>query len=421
MSSRWIVPVVAFALVAPGGRASATDVAELGAACGWLDAAVAASPGRDDAFGMFMRAMRPKCQGALEGIARGDGSVTDDTVTALVKELSELRSALVDAPAPPPVAAPVAPSPPASDPVAPSLDLVTPVTPVTAVSPPAATPLRPDVPPSPRPDTPHQRGAVSGTWFQPPRVVLDRHVKRTLDLFQEGRSVQGELYEEVWYDAPASWVETSCGGNATFRMVTTARVSGDASHGEVELRRDIPRVLACTCPSRCRVEQRRRGLSLALSPSGMQLSDDAGVFVREGAPAVSGVGVASGAAGDSFSGEWETATFERRGARIVLHLVLREEGGRVAGTLTASSDQDLPLRSWSDRFCDGSARFAHVDAFDVAGERSGRELTLAVKGGRVVTCTCPPKCLTPKRRRLTLTLTPDGRSLTSDEATFERR
>ncbi|TNF24248.1 MAG: hypothetical protein EP329_25390 [Deltaproteobacteria bacterium] len=423
MSSRWIASALALLLVTGGGRAMATDVAELGAACGWLDAAVAASPERDDAFGMFMRAMRPKCQGTLEGIGRGDGSVTDETITALVKELNDLRSAIVDAPMPTPATTPDAPVvAPSGDPVA----VPPPVTDPAVVTPPAADPVGSVAPPGDTPrreqfDTAHVRGAVSGTWFQAPRVVLDRHVKRTLDLFQEGRTVQGELYEEVWYDAPASWVDTSCGGNGTFRMVTTARVAGDVVRGEVELRRDIPRVLACTCPSRCRVEQRRRGLSLMLSPSGMQLSDDTGVFVREGAPPVGAAGGALGAAGDSFAGEWETPTFERRGERLVLHLLLREDGRRVEGTLTVSSDQALPLNSWADRFCGGADRFSHVDAFEVAGERSGSGLTLSVKKGRVMTCTCPSKCLTPKRRRMTLTLTPDGRSLTGDEATFERR
>jgi len=403
-TARSVALIAALATFTAGGTAGATDVAELGAACGWLDAAVAANPDRDDAFGMFMRAMRPKCQGTLEGIARGDGSVTDETITAVVKELNDLRAALSDTPAPPT---------PTPDPVPP------PVEPPSDVA--VVVPVPVDTPPRPTIDTPGPKGAVSGTWFQAPRVVLDRHVKRTLDLFQDGATVQGELYEEIWHDAPASWVETSCGGNATFRMVTTARVSGEASRGEVDLRRDVPRVLACTCPSRCRVEQRRRGLSLTLSPSGMQLSDDTGVFVREGAPPPSPGEGGVGAAGDSFAGEWETGAFDRRGAKLVLHLALTEEDGRVTGTLTARSDQDLPLRSWSDRFCDGADRFAHVDAFDVSGDRSGRELTLSVKGGRVVTCTCPSKCLTPKRRRMTLTLTPDGRSLTSDEATFERR
>ena len=393
--------LIAIAIVV-GGPARAGDVASLESACAWLEAAVVTDPGRDDAFGMFMRAMRPKCQGALEGLGRSDGSVSDATVSGLVKELGELREALGEAAAPAPdVAAPV-PAPGVTDP------------------PPATLPpIETDTVVRPPPDTPGaaSRGAMSGTWFQAPRVVLDRHVKRTLDLYQREGEVQGELYEEIWHDAPAAWVDTSCGGNATFRMVTTARVSGEARGGEVDLRRDVPRILACTCPSRCRVEQRRRGLSLALSPSGMQLSDETGVFVREGAPPVS----VGGVDGAGFGGEWETAAFERRGERVVLHLALREDGAAVSGTLTVRSDQALPLKSWSDRFCDGADRFVHVDAFEVSGERRGRDLTVAVKGGRVVTCTCPSKCLTPKRRRLTLTLTPDARSLTSDEATFERR
>ncbi len=387
------------------GPARAGDVASLASACAWLEAAVVTDPGRDDAFGMFMRAMRPKCQGALEGLARRDGSVSDATVSGLVTEIGELREALGEvAPAAPDVAVP-APTPAVAEP---------------ADASPAPNETDTVVRPSPDTRPAGPRGAVSGTWFQAPRVVLDRHVKRTLDLYQrEEGQVEGELYEEVWHDAPASWVDTSCGGNATFRMVTTARIAGEARGDRVDLRRDVPRVLACTCPSRCRVEQRRRGLSLALSPSGMQLSDETGVFVREGAPPAPAAGVDGGGAG--FGGEWETGAFERRGERVVLHLALSEDGGAVSGTLTVRSDQELPLKSWSDRFCDGADRFLHVDAFDVSGERRGRELALAVKGGRVVACTCPSKCLTPRRRRLTLTLTPDARSLTSDEATFERR
>ena len=405
------------ALALGGGPAVAAEAGprgQLEVACGWLERAVAADPGRDDAFGMFMRSMRPKCQGMLEGLGRGDGSVAEDTVVAVARELDELRAALGEPEgggSGPPVEEGRTPADAEAAKVAP------PVVGGQGADHKGGT----DTSGSAQRDTvPAEagRGGVSGTWFQAPRKVLDREVKRTLNLFQRGRVVEGELYEEVSHPAPSAWVEGSCGGNTTFRMVTTARVTGEVKGTEVDLRRDVPRVLACTCASRCLVEQRRRGLELAVSPSGMQLTDDLGVFVREGAPQV----VAASAGALSFTGEWETAPFLQRGERVVLHLGLSEgEGGKVRGVLTVLTDQPLPLKSWSERFCAGADRFARVEAFDVEGARRGGSVTLATKAGRVVTCTCPSKCFAPKRRGLTLALTPDGRSLDSDDGLFERR
>ena len=69
--------LVCAAVLAPLAPASAAskDEDQLVEGCDWLERAIAREPERDDAFGMFMRGMRPKCQAMLEGLARKDNSV----------------------------------------------------------------------------------------------------------------------------------------------------------------------------------------------------------------------------------------------------------------------------------------------------------------------------------------------------------
>ncbi|MCA9518755.1 MAG: hypothetical protein KC635_27660, partial [Myxococcales bacterium] len=263
---------------------------------------------------------------------------------------------------------------------------------------------------------------VTGTWIQEPRKVLDRNEKRTLNIYQKGDTVEGEIFEETWMEAPSDWVYKSCGGNTTFRMVTSARVSGKREGREVHLRRDVPRVLACTCPSRCAAEQRRRGLDLVLSPSGQQLSDSSGTFGLEGAVAAGEAPAAAPGGAPAFEGSWESKPFDRRGAKTVVRLELKLAGKKLVGTLAESVDTALPLASWADRFCDGAQRFQYVTTYTVAGKPDKRELTLELDDASVLTCSCPSKCREPSRPRpITVTMTADGTSLMYGDTVLERR
>lgn len=248
-------------------------------------------------------------------------------------------------------------------------------------------------------------GPLDGTWEQPPSRSLDRNIKRSLNIFTKDGKVQGELYEEVWYPAPSSWVDRSCEGNTTFRMVTSARVTGEAGKNKLVLWRDVPRVLTCTCPSRCTVETRRRGFDLEVSPDGRELSDSSGVFVRPGTVIVGSAKQAESeatpgpvvtATPKSFVGAWETAPFKRRDETVVMRLELSLDGDKLKGMLVERSSQGLPLQSWSERFCGGATRWEWVAKWEIEGESKGKNLSLRGMGGDNLTCSCPSKCKKPK-------------------------
>ncbi|MGM0575689.1 MAG: hypothetical protein ACQEXJ_08165 [Myxococcota bacterium] len=113
---------------------------------------------------------------------------------------------------------------------------------------------------------------VEGVWeTEPFERAGETHVIR-LEMKVEGDDVTGTLSERVSQDLPlASWRERFCEGNDRFEYVEVFDIHGGAGDGEVDLRFRNPRVLSCTCPSKCRTPQRRRGLSLALSPEGVAL------------------------------------------------------------------------------------------------------------------------------------------------------
>ncbi|MCC6623965.1 MAG: hypothetical protein IT385_22095 [Deltaproteobacteria bacterium] len=284
-----------------------------------------------------------------------------------------------------------------------------------------------EAPPGPAPTASGVASKLDGTWEQPPTKVLDKQVKRTLNLITKGKKVEGELFEEVWFPAPTAWIDRSCGGNTTFRMVTTARVTGEIDKRKLELRRDVPRVLACTCSSRCTVEERRRGLELELSASGQQLTDDTGVFARPGsATVVAGPGggpAPEGVVVVSLAGAWETSPFSAQDRKVILRLELEERDGKLVGTLTERSTQALPLQSWSERFCGGATAWEWVSTWQASGKiPKGRKVSLGAADGQHILCTCPSKCRPPdKKRALELELGPDGRSLSDGSRVFERR
>lgn len=274
-------------------------------------------------------------------------------------------------------------------------------------------------------------GAFDGTWEQPASKELDRNIKRTLNIFTKDGKIQGEVVEEVWYPAPTSWVDRSCEGNNTFRMVTSARVSGEAGKTKLVLWRDIPRVLTCTCPSRCTVETRRRGFDLAASPDGRELSDSSGVFVRPGTVIVGSAKQAAGeamtgavvaATPKSFAGTWETPAFKRRDETVVRRLELKLVGDKLRGTLVEKSSQKLPLSSWSERFCAGANRWEWVASWEIEGDVKGTSISLKGQGGDNLTCSCPSKCKKPKEKlSMGGSLGASGKSITIDGDLYEKK
>ena len=271
-------------------------------------------------------------------------------------------------------------------------------------------------------------GRLDGTWEQPVAKVLDRYVKRTLNLMSHGKTLEGELYEEVWHDAPSSWVDKSCNGNKVFRMVMTGRVTGEVDGArKLLVWREPPHVLACTCSSRCTVETRRRGFDLELSVSGDQLSDSTGVFWRVGgaAPAavdVNGIPVVPKRGPVVLGGTWETPSFKEADRQVVMRLELVQSDKTVTGTLVEKSSAPLPLKSWSARYCEGATRFEWVTSWTVSGKIEGAGASLKGSAPKLVLCSCPSKCKPPDAKRvLTLDVGPDGRSLVEGDARFERQ
>jgi hypothetical protein len=268
---------------------------------------------------------------------------------------------------------------------------------------------------------------LDGTWEQPEKKVLDRNVKRTLNLMTKGNDVDGELYEEVWFEAPTSWIDTSCGGNKTFRMVTTARVSGEIDGKTVELSREPPRILTCTCSSRCTVEKRRRGFELGISASGMELKDSTGVFVRPGSVVVAATtdghapGEAMGAV--DFNGNWETAPFSSRERTIVQRLEISvDANGALSGSFIERVSQDFPLSSWADRFCDGADKWQWVTQWKLTGKVDGRKGSVTAGDASNILCSCPSKCRDPKDKLVfDLVYGVTGVTLHVGDRSFERR
>ncbi len=272
------------------------------------------------------------------------------------------------------------------------------------------------------------KGQFDGTWEQPEAKVLDRHVKRTLNILTKDKKIQGELYEEVWFAAPSAWIDSSCGGNETFRMVTTARVSGEIEGGNLVLSRDAPRILTCTCSSRCTVERRRRGMDLKVAASGAELRDSTGVFVRPGTQ----VSVTSDPeVADSkkvmsprdFAGNWETAPFKQRDQMVVRRIELEIDGdGKMTGTMVERSSQGLPLANWADRFCGGADKWEWVTQWKLEGKVNGRKIDAKAKDGSNLLCSCPSKCTAPKDKlSFDLVYGATGATLHLDDQVFERR
>ena len=243
-----------------------------------------------------------------------------------------------------------------------------------------------------------------------------------------GKTIEGEIYEEVWHDAPSAWVDKSCNGNKVFRMVMTGRVTGEVDGTrKILVWREPPHVLACTCSSRCTVETRRRGFDLELSVSGDQLSDSAGVFWRVGgaAPAavdVNGIPVVPKRGPVVLGGTWETPSFNEADRQVVMRLELVQSDKKVTGTLVEKSSAPLPLKSWSARYCEGATRFEWVTSWDVGGKIDGGTASLKGSAPKLVLCSCPSKCKPPDAKKvLTLEVGPDGRSLVEGDARFERQ
>ena len=237
-----------------------------------------------------------------------------------------------------------------------------------------------------------------------------------------------DSYEEVWFPAPSTWIDASCGGNDTFRMVTTARVSGEIEGGNVVLSRDAPRILTCTCSSRCTVETRRRGMDLKIAASGAELKDSTGVFVRPGTQVVS---KSSDGGGDSkntmsptdFAGNWETAPFKQRDRMLVQRLEVEvDRDGKVTGYFVERSTQGLPLASWAERFCEGSDKWEWVTQWKIEGKVGGTKAAIKAKDGSNLLCSCPSKCTPPKDKlSFDLVYGATGATLHAGDQVFERR
>ncbi len=487
MAFRTAIPLTLALVMASMSAAFANpDEDALREQCDWLERAIAREPNRDDAFGMFMQGQRPKCQAFLEAMGRGDGSVQEDALREVVKELKDLRE-IIDAEhgGPPPAlprpeseaskrkaaaeqarkeeaerkraaeqtrkeeaerkraaerarkeeqrAEKEARSTEKNDVKAAEADdeaarqrardeadarrLMEEVASEAEAD--AEVPVIPVAPP----DSKGPRGELDGTWQQFETRVLDKWVKRTLNLFTRDGKLEGELYEEVWFPAPRAWQDSSCGGRDTFRMVTTARVTGSVRGARVILAREVPRVLTCTCGSRCTVEARRRGIELQRSSNGRELSDASGVFLRPGeqvVAAASTVGLEGGP--ELFIGTWETRTFSQRDRKVVQRLEVSLVEGELQGVLYEKSTQALPLSDWSERFCGGASSWDWVTQWRVSATAKGRKLALKARDGSYAICTCPSKCAAPKAKlSLSGELGVTGQTLELDAQVFERR
>jgi chemotaxis protein histidine kinase CheA len=583
---------VGVCFLAPGRALAASDADNLREGCNWLERAMAREPARDDAFGMFMRGMKPKCQALLEGLARKDGSVRPDALKQVTKEINDLRE-IIDAEAggpPPPLKEPsadeqvrqkvqaekeaadkaaadkAAADKAEADRIAKEKQAAREAEAQEAARKAAADKAEQEArqlaerearaqttaekreaaearkkaereaaearkqaereakeraaaekkaaeearkqaereakeraaaerdaarraeeerkqaereakekadaqrkaeadaarlkaqalvdaetesereaqrleaakreaaeaakreavkPPAAR----RGSGPVDGTWEQPESKVLGKYVKRTLNILTKDKKIDGEVYEEVWFPAPSSWIDRSCGGNDTFRMVTTARVSGTLEGGNLVLWRDAPRLLTCTCSSRCTVETRRRGMDLAIGAGGAELSDSTGVFVRPGTVVIGGkvastaeVAAAQAAPVD-FRGNWETASFKQRDRSVVQRLEISVSAdGKVTGTLVERSSQALPLASWADRFCGGATKWDWVTQWQVEGKVKGRKADIKASNGQSLLCTCPSKCTPPKEKlSFDLEMGATGRTVEYEGIVFERR
>ena len=377
--------------VAPARAAADDDGPRLRRACSWLDGTLRSDPGRDDAFGVVMRGLRERCDQAIGRLGDADNPPPPALVSRLADEIETLRVAL--APIPEEIKAK------------------------------ARAPKSADAPPA---TGSAALEGVAGTWHQRTFERMGKSYRRTLELEQTGSVVAGTLYEETWYDAPASWVKASCDGKTVFRMVTAADVAGELDDRDLSLRREPTRVLACTCPSRCRRETRRRGISLDLSldrrellggprPYARELPNSAGGSAREETKAAAPPEPAS------LAGAWETEPFSSMGTRRVLRLELAIEGSAATGTLTEHVDRDLPLKSWSQRFCQGAERFTWVVSYPGTGEVEGTTIELDLEQPRYLACSCPNKCKPPKRiRGLSISLDENGRTLSAGGRVYHR-
>ncbi|MCB9788790.1 MAG: hypothetical protein H6744_19095 [Deltaproteobacteria bacterium] len=388
----------------PPAGATHPLAARMKVGCAWLDSADAAEAGKDSVLGELLDALRGECRANLAA-SQAPGWHPDEAQATLVEELEMLRAGLGE-PGPGSEAGGSAPPAPAAKP--------------------PRTPRAPDAAPVGR----DPAAPATGVWQMPPEKRIDAYVKRRLRLEQDGRALTGTLTEETWFRAPPSWVETSCGGHPVFRMVTEARVSGKVSGDSVTFRRERPSLVSCTCGARCIPEKRRRGFSFTLAENDEVLRDGDTLYVREGASlgrAARSAGAGDGGSGDAgaarkvdLAGEWQSDTYARGGASVVSELALTIDGDSVSGTLTERVTQPLPLESWRDRFCDGATRFEYVESFEVDGTRSGGDLALRFKGGQVRLCTCPSKCLTPRHRGMSLSLSPAGTALEGSGLVFRR-
>jgi hypothetical protein len=387
-----IAPIWFLCAAAPA-MAAEPLAARLAAGCAWLDSGDAREAGKDRVLGDILQALRDQCRTDLPASEAADWAPTA-AHAALVDELEALRAGLTDTIETPPPAGP----PPSADKG-------------------QAAKTQPE--PADQPKPIDLSAPLSGTWHMPPQKTIDAFVKRRLELTQDGKRVVGRMFEETWFKAPTAWVDTSCGGKSVFRMVTAAPVSGTIEGDAVTFRRERPAIVSCTCGARCIPEKRRRGFAFELVEAGNALRDGDTIFVREGAkmrgleaggPAPGAANGTVGARGD-MSGDWESEPYSRGGANVVTQLALSITDKRVTGTLSERVSQPLPLESWRDRFCAGAERFEYVEAFDVDGTSSDGGLALRFKAGRVLSCSCPSKCLTPKRRGLSLSVSPAGTAL----------
>jgi hypothetical protein len=477
---------MALALLVPSVAFATPDDEALREHCNWLERAIAREPNRDDSFGMFMHGQRPKCQAFIEALGRGDGSVREDSLREVLKELKDLREVIDAEHGGPPPELPKAPNAETerkraaeeakqaeaerkraaeeakraeaerkraaeeakraadqarreeaerkrlgdqSQTAQRHADEADALRLIAEAEREAAREAPRDVGPSDTLSATPSEGlaaGLDGTWEQLETKVLDKWVKRTLNLYtRDGADgvIEGELYEEVWYPAPRAWRDTSCGGKETFRMVTSARVSGRARGARLSLSREVPRILTCTCGARCTVESRRRGMDLAIGAQGHELGDDSGVFLRPGAKVlVAPTGTSLEGGPERFAGAWETRAFKQRDRKVTQRVELTVQDGKLTGSLFEKSTQALPLESWSERFCDGARTWDWVIQWRVEGVVRGKRLELTGRDPSLSICTCPSKCSSPKAKLvLDGELGATGLTLELGEATFERR
>lgn len=123
--------------------------------------------------------------------------------------------------------------------------------------------------------------SVAGAWTTTPSRSLDRTTTRLLDLREQSGALTGTYAERTSRPFPlSSWRDRFCGGSATWDMVEQWEVQGTRQQDSVELSATKGRIVACSCPGKCRTTTRSTTLELRVTADGSQLRASDDVYER---------------------------------------------------------------------------------------------------------------------------------------------